>query len=198
MLDDGPIVEKARRGNEAAWRQLYERHADLVFRLALRTVGEREAALDIVQDTYVRAARAIEGFRGDASFRSWISRIAINEARTWIRKTARRKESSLEAVPGQADGALPVDEAVARSELAARAVGFARTLPERQRDAVLLRTVEGYSYREIAELLGTSEGSIRVSYHHGINKLREFVAGLERPRDRAGQTDERIGGRRGG
>ena len=198
MLDDGPVVEQARRGNEAAWRQLYDRHADLVFRLALRTVGEREAALDVVQETYVRAARAIDGFRGDASFRSWISRIAINEARTWIRKTARRRESSLDVVPGQPDGAVPVDEVVARSDLAARAVAFARTLPDRQRDAVLLRTTEGYSYREIARMLGTSEGSVRVSYHHGIGKLREFLAGLDRPREHGGKRDERIEGRRGG
>ena len=197
MLDDGPVVEKARQGNEAAWRQLYDLHADLVFRLALRTVGEREAALDIVQETYVRAVRAIDGFRGDASFRSWIGRIAINEARTWIRKAARQREISLDAAPGQSDGADPVDEVVARSELAQRAIAFAATLPARQRDAVLLRTTEGYSHREIAEMLGTSEGSVRVSYHHGINKLREFVAGLDGSPEQGSEKDERIGGSRG-
>lgn len=178
MLDDGPVIEQARRGDESAWRHLYESHADLVFRLAIRSVGEREAALDIVQETFIRASRAIEGFRGEASFRSWIARIAINETRTWLRRQTRRREVSLEVVRDRSDGAMAVDTAVARGELAERAFEFVRTLPDQQRDAVLLRTTEGYSYREIAELLDTSEGSVRVSYHHGITKLREHMAEL--------------------
>lgn len=192
MLDDRAAVEQACRGDEAAWRHLYERHSDLVFRLALRTVGERAAALDVVQETYIRAARAIHGFRGEASFRSWIARIAINEARTWLRKRARHREVSIEAVRDPPDRAGPVDASLARAELAERAFEFARTLPERQRDAVLLRTTEGYSYREIAEILGTSEGSVRVSYHHGIAKLREHLAAVLAPEE-GGRTAEGSG-----
>jgi RNA polymerase sigma factor (sigma-70 family) len=193
MLDDGSVLEQARRGDEAAWRHLYESHADMVFRLALRIVGDREAALDVLQETYMRAARALGGFRGDAKFRSWIARIAINEARTWLRKKARRREVSLEVLPGRADGGLPVDEKVARADLARRALELARTLPDRQRDAVILRTTEGYSYREIAEMLGTSEGSVRVSYHHGMAKLREWLADFatERSDTRGGEEKRR-------
>ena len=73
---------------------------------------------------------------------------------------------------------MAVDTAVARGDLAERAFEFVRTLPDQQRNAVLLRTTEGYSYREIGEMLDTSEGSVRVSYHHGIAKLREHMATL--------------------
>lgn len=178
MLDDHSAVEQARRGDERAWRVLYDRHADLVFRLAVRTIGDREAALDVVQETYVKAARALDGFRGDASFRSWIASIALNEARSCVRRRARKREVALDAVPEPAQGKRAADTAVADADLAARAIAFARTLPDQQRDAVLLRTTEGLSYKEIAAALDTSEGSVRVSYHHGMAKLREHMAAL--------------------
>lgn len=186
MLDDGRAVEQARRGDEAAWRFLYERHVDLVFRLALREVGDRDAAMDIVQETFLRVARGLEGFRGDSSFRSWIARIAINRSRTWLRGRSGRREVSLEAAPAPSDDAPGPEAAAVRSDLAERAFAFVRTLPDQQRDVILLRTTEGYSYREIAEILGTSEGSCRVSYHHGMSKLREHLADPERAGEAAG------------
>lgn len=178
MLDDCAAVEQARRGDERAWRHLYESHSDLIFRLALRTVGDREAALDIVQETYAKASRALDGYRGDASFRSWLVSIAINQARTWLRRKARAREVSIDSIAEPAERGIAADAAVAHAQLAERALEFIRTLPEQQRDAVLLRTTEGLPYREIAESLGTSEGSVRVSYHHGMAKLREHMAAL--------------------
>lgn len=187
MLDDTAVVEQARRGDERAWRELYERHVDLVFRLAFRVVKDRDVALDLVQEAYVKASRAIDGFRGDASFRSWIASIALNEARSWVRKRARAPRVSLEAVPEPVSEERLPDQEVVDGDLAARALGFIETLPDQQRDSVLLRATEGLSYREIAELLGTSEGSARVSYHHGMAKLRAY---MERFSDVAGPADE--------
>ncbi len=178
MLDDASTVEQARRGDQRAWRELYDRHADLVFRLAHRVVNDRDVALDIVQEAYVKASASIGGFRGDASFRSWIAAIALNEARSWVRRRARTARVDLESVPEPAARARGADEAVADRDLARRALAFIETLPDRQRDAVLLRTTEGLSYREIADLLGTSEGSARVSYHHGMGKVRSHMERL--------------------
>lgn len=172
MLDERQAVEQARRGHEVAWRYLYEGHADFVFRLAVRTTGERAAALDIVQETFAKAAAGIDRFRGESTFRSWLARIAINETTNWIRRRARRRESTLEAA-GQLAGAHRPDEEAARLDLARRALAFARTLPPQQRDVLILRATEGFSYGEIARALRTSEGSVRVSYHHAIRKLRE-------------------------
>lgn len=186
MLDDGRAVEQARRGDETAWRLLYERHVDLVFRLAYREVGERAAALDIVQETFIRASGGLDGFRGESSFRSWIARIAINESRSWLRARSRRREVSLEGVGAPADGAAGPEAAAVRSDLAERAFAFVRTLPDQQRETILLRTTEGYSYREIAEILGTSEGSCRVSYHLGMGRLREHLTGAGAGEEAAG------------
>lgn len=172
MLDERQAVEQARCGHEAAWRYLYEGHAGFVFRLAVRTTGNRAAALDVVQETFARAAAGIGGFRGESSFRSWLARIAINETNNWVRRQARRRELAIETADHVASGDRP-DEGAARRDLAQRALAFARTLPPQQRDALILRTTEGLTYGEIAQALRTSEGSARVSYHHAIRKLRE-------------------------
>lgn len=178
MPDDGPTVERARSGDQRAWRELYDRHADLVFRLAHRVVNDRDVALDIVQEAYVKASAAIADFRGDASFRSWIAAIALNEARSRVRRRGRTPRIGLDRIAEPEDGARGPDQEAADRDLAGRALSFVETLPDRQRDAVLLRTTEGLSYREIAEMLGTSEGSARVSYHHGMSKLRAYMERL--------------------
>ena len=175
MLDDRSAVEQARRGDERAWRELYERHVDLVYRLAYRVVNDRDVALDVVQEAFVKASGAISRFRGDASFKSWIAAIALNEARSWHRKRARERQVPLDAVPEPEAPQRPVDRAASEADLAERALEFVMTLPDQQRDAVVLRTTEGLSYREIAGMVGSSEGSVRVSYHHGMRKLREHM-----------------------
>jgi RNA polymerase sigma-70 factor (ECF subfamily) len=181
MLDDRSAVEQARHGDERAWRELYERHVDLVFRLAYRVVNDHDVALDVVQEAYVKASRAIATFRGDASFRSWIASITLNEARSALRRRGRERQVSLDAVGEPESGERAADDAASDSELAGRALKFIGTLPDQQRDAVLLRTTEGLSYREIATLVGSSEGSVRVSYHHGMTKLREYMKDVMSP-----------------
>ena len=181
MLDDRAAVQQAQRGDDHAWRELYERHVDLVFRLACRVVRDRDAALDVVQDAFVKASRSIDGFRGDASFKSWIAAITLNEARSWLRKKGRERQVSLDSVAEpEATDRGPEDRASDR-QLAERALEYIRTLPDQQRDAVLLRTTEGLSYREIAAIVGSSEGSVRVSFHHGMTKLREHMRRIDGP-----------------
>jgi RNA polymerase sigma-70 factor (ECF subfamily) len=189
MLDERQAVEQARRGHEAAWRYLYEGHAGFVFRLAVRTTGDRAAALDVVQETFARAAAGIGRFRGESSFRSWLARIAINETTNWVRRRARRRELAIERADHVATGDRP-DEEAARRDMAERALAYARTLPPQQRDALILRTTEGLTYGEIARALRTSEGSVRVSYHHAIRKLREHFGVEPAARSRGPEHDE--------
>ena len=190
MLDERSAVEEARRGDERAWRELYERHVDLVFRLAYRVVRDRDAALDVAQDAFVKASLALEGFRGESSFGSWIAAIALNEARSWLRRRGRERETSLERTGEPPSGGRSPEETVADAELAEIALACIDRLPEQQRHAVLLRATEGLSYREIAAALGTSEGSARVSYHHGMKKLRNLMsrfAGSRAPEGMSGR-----------
>lgn len=172
---DQLLVERARSGDEGALSALVARHHEAVYQAAYRVLGEPEAAADAAQDTFVKALRALGRFRGDASFRTWVLAIATNTARSAGRRTTRRREVVLEPEAGwRAEERSPERETVIRSEVDRAEVAIA-ALPEKQRLAVTLRLQQDLSYREIAEVVGSTEGSARVNYHLGIKKLREWL-----------------------
>lgn len=173
--DEGLIV-RARAGDEAALDALVSAHHEAVYQVVLRVLGDPEAAADAAQDTFIRAIRALDTFRGDASFRTWLLRIAANTARSAGRKSTRRREVALE--PGDGDfqsGPDPAAQAVNRTEVE-RVERALATLPEKQRLAVSLRIHQDMSHREISHVLGSSEGAARVNYHLGIKRLKELLA----------------------
>jgi RNA polymerase sigma-70 factor (ECF subfamily) len=154
---------------------LVDRHHGAVFRTCVAILGEEDLAADASQDSFIKAYRALSGFRGDAAFRTWLLAIAGNEARGYLRKVGRRKEHALEDVDTiSAPGHDPSTEVTLRSE-AARVREAVDDLPSKQRLSVTLRIDDGLSFREIGEIIGSSEGSARVNYHHGIRRLRELL-----------------------
>ncbi len=172
--DDAALVAKGRAGDGEALDALVARHHRSVYGVALRIVGEPDAAEDVVQDTFVKALSALDGFRGDASFRTWLLRIAANTATSWGRRQTRRREVALapaERLPGPGS---PERDAVLRTETE-RVESALAELPEKQRLAVSLRLQEDLSHRQIAEIIGSTEGAVRVNYHLGIKRLREWL-----------------------
>lgn len=173
--DDAQLVEAARSGDERALNELVLRHQDAAFDAAYRVVRDDDVAADVAQDALVKALRALDGFRGDSSFRTWLVRIVINTARSVLRTDARRGERSLDDVREPAAGEDPARLALVRTA-AGRIADRLDALPEKQRLAVSLRVFEGLSYREIADACGSTEGAMRVNYHMGIKRLREWLA----------------------
>jgi len=154
---------------------LVTRHHASVFRLCLSLLGDSDRAEDAVQETFIKALRALSGFRGDASFRTWLMTIARNEAMAEMRRGKRRKQQPLDAAPELESGDRDAAEEVELSDHARRVRACVQELPEKQRLAVTLRIDEGLSFREIGEIIDSSEGAARVNYHHGIRRLREMV-----------------------
>lgn len=175
LPSDEELVERARAGNDSALNALVERHHAAAYRVAVSMLRDDDSAQDAVQDAFIKAFRALGGFRGDASFRTWILTIVANEARGALRKAGRRRESALDdAAPVATDEPGPDEQAVVAEE-AARARRMLERLPEKQRLSVSLRIDEGLSFREIGEVIGSSEGAARVNYFHGIRRLRELM-----------------------
>jgi RNA polymerase sigma-70 factor (ECF subfamily) len=168
-------VELARSGDERAVDALVRLHQDTAFDAAYRVVRDDDVAADVAQDAFVKALRALDGFRGDAAFRTWLIRIVINTARSAMRASARRGERSLDGVEEPAGGEDPARLALLRAE-AERVADHLDALPEKQRLAVTLRVYEGLSYKDIADACGSTEGAMRVNYHMGIKRLREWLA----------------------
>jgi len=172
-LSDAELVRRAQEGDELALEVLVERHQDAAFRVALSLVGDTDLAQDVVQDAFLKAFRALGGFRGEAAFRTWLLTITANAARGALRKQGRRREASLDAVGPVASTEVDPEESAVVGDEAARARAMLVDLPEKQRLAVQLRIDEGLSFREIGEVIGSTEGAARVNYFHGIHRLRE-------------------------
>ena len=175
MVSDKELIERFLGGERTAFDELVVRHREQVFATAYRMVSNAETAEEIAQETFIKAFRALGGFRGDSSFRTWLLTITANEARGALRRRGRRKETALEdAGPVQSDDMGP-DQAAIVAQEAGRARMMLERLPEKQRMSVSLRIEEGLSFKEIGEVIGSSEGAARVNYFHGIRRLRELM-----------------------
>lgn len=174
--DEAALLTRARQGDREALDALLRRHLPDVYGLTRRLVRDPDLAADAAQEAMINAVRALASFRGDASFRSWLLRIAVNAARTVGRKRSRRREVDLELVRELPAGTKDPDGVTITRIEAERAVRMLERLPPKQRLAVTLRIQSGLSYAEVAEVMGGTEGAARVNYHLGIRKLRELLA----------------------
>ena len=191
--DDAGLVERLRAGDESAFAELVRRYHPRLCRLAEATVGSRAVAEEVTQDTWLAVVRGLERFEGRSSFKTWLFRILLNRARTAAGKEQRAGRPD-DTIGGQFDGngawATPptpwsdqVDDRLVAEQLAHRVQVLLPTLPEQQRQVVILRDVEGLDASEVATLLGISDGNQRVLLHRGRAKLRELLT-LEMGSDR--------------
>ncbi len=179
--DDTVVVEYdldlARRGDHDAFAALVERHDRGLRALAYRLLGDRERMDDALQEAYLRAYRALPGFRGEATFRTWLYRIAYNACLEELERTRR-----LHAVPLEDAGELPgrdVDIGESVSLRDGLAAALAALAPE-DRAAVLLVDAQGFDYRAAGEVLGVPEGTIASRLNRARAALRETLKGAGR------------------
>lgn len=172
---DSELVRLAKEGDREALDELCARHIASVYRVCRSVLGDDAEAADATQECFVKAVRALARFRGDASFRTWLLTIAGNEAKGVFRKRKRRAEQALESAGPLVSDQPAAGDVTELKQEAERARVMVSKLPDKQRLAVTLRIDEGLSFREIGEVIGSSEGAARVNYHHGIRRLREMM-----------------------
>lgn len=187
---DQEIVALARSGEEAAYRELVRRYERPLFSLLYRMVRDRELAEDLAQETFVKALNAIDSYRPEFKFSSWIFKIANNAAIDHLRRReldTLSLEGSPHAETPEAIEATalqigdrqesPLDEVEARELGGEIETAIARLRPE-YRSCILLRHVEGRAYEEIAEILGLPLGTVKTYIHRARNELRRELAHL--------------------
>ncbi len=176
---DRDLVERHRRGEEAAFAELYGRYGAMVFNVALRLSGNPDEATDLTQETFLKIHRHLGGFRGRSALRTWIYRVAINCCRsryrrqqTWHSRFELGSGATLEQVADRRRD--PEQRAIARStgEVVQAAL---EALPLVYREAVILREIEGLAYGEIAEVLGVRVGTVRSRIARGRERLRSLL-----------------------
>jgi RNA polymerase sigma-70 factor (ECF subfamily) len=171
-LTELELVERAKDGDQRAFRTLYERNVDRIYRLAYRMAGDEHLAMDFTQEAFVRAYERLDQFRGDAAFSTWLHSITVSVALNGLRKVDRhrKRERSLE-------DAAPVASRSNRVEpgLRERIECAVNELPEIYRVVFLMHDLEGYSHGEIAEALDVAEGTSKARLSRARAKLRESL-----------------------
>jgi RNA polymerase sigma-70 factor, ECF subfamily len=170
---DLDLIARWRRGDQRAATELVARHAQALARFA-SSFGANEDADDLVQDTFVRAFQSLDGFRGESSFRTWLFTI---ERRLLLdrRRAERRRPSRVEVQEGDAATEYDALDSVVAGEAATRVREALRHLSPTQREVFTLRVAEGLSYKEIADIVGTTEGAARVHYHNAMRTVKEYI-----------------------
>lgn len=169
---DRALIAAWQGGDEGAAAELVRRHTRALARL-LAGAGAPEAELDdLVQESFIRAFRALGTFRGQCQFRTWLLTIGANVLRDAYRRAKRARVVALAPEELASPEGDPHDQAEA-AEAEARLQDGLRALPRLQREVFLLRAQQGLEYEEIAAALGTTPGAARVHYHHAVKRLKE-------------------------
>jgi RNA polymerase sigma-70 factor (ECF subfamily) len=190
-LSDQEVVSHARQGREPAYRELIRRYERPVFSLVFRMVRDRELAEDLTQETFVKALNAVESYRPEYKFSSWIFKIANNAAIDHLRRREldtlsldgsphAETPEAMQATALQigARQESPLDAVEARELGGAIEAAIGRLRPE-YRSCILLRHVEGRAYEEIAEILDLPLGTVKTYIHRARNELRLALAHLK-------------------
>ena len=172
---DAELLRAVSAGDACAFDELYERYADRLYNYLRRRAGD--AAEDLLQLTFLRAFEAAERWEPRASVSSWLYTIATNLARDHVRREAVRSTPTVDphsdgSQEHERDAAGAPESELSRSELRGQLERAVRALPEHEQEAFLLGKFEGRSYAEIAEILGTTEGAVKVRIHRAMKALQ--------------------------
>lgn len=177
---EAALVERLRKGDGRALDELFRRHRDTAYGIAYRLVGSREDALDVVQEAFIHVMRGIQTFRGQSSFRTWLYRIVTHAALDYRRWRSLRTSETLDVeamVEPTASGPsqrTPQEEAAAR-DLRQAIDKALMNISEKNRAALVLFAIEGMSYKEIADVLSISVGTVMSRIFNARQRLRELL-----------------------
>lgn len=206
--DELALIARSRQGERGAFNALVEHHQAAAYALALRMLGDPDAAADVTQDAFFAAYRAIASFRG-TTFRAWLYRIVSNGCYDYWRAQSRRPTQSLDAAldtehetdaPGQGgearvaqaliDPTYDPERVALRAEMVERIEEALLHLPAEQRLALILSDIQGLSYDEIARVMGTSLGTVKSRIARGRAHLRTILLRAGEPFHSAQRPDE--------
>jgi RNA polymerase sigma-70 factor, ECF subfamily len=175
---DEELVARSVGGDADSFNELILRWERPIYALAYRTIGREEDARDVCQETFLRAYRALPGFRGQAKFSSWLYRIALNLCRDWMRRERRTpvvqppEDGDLMEMAAATEPSESIEDLVARKDLTRSVERAMALLPEEQRTAIVLKEYHGLTFQEIADLVGCPLSTVKTRLYQGLTVLR--------------------------
>jgi RNA polymerase sigma-70 factor (ECF subfamily) len=184
---DEELVARSMGGDLDSFNQLVLRWERPIYALAYRVIGREDEARDVAQETFLRAFRALKGFKGQAKFSSWLYRITLNLCRDWMRRERRTPVIQAPAgvdiieLAGESTPSESIEDLVARKELGRAVEKAMALLPEEQRTAIILKEYHGLTFQEIADLLDCPLSTVKTRLYQGLSVLRRQLqeAGVE-------------------
>lgn len=178
--EEQQLIARAKDGDTAAFAALVHAHGQLVYNLALRTLGDPQEAEDMAQEAFVRAWQSLDSFRGEARFSTWLYRIVTNLCYNRLPRLKRE----LEALDPDEDVLLPaqrpsVEKQLLNDQLRIHLWRAIEELPEQYRMLITLRHLQGMSYREIAEVTETPLGTVKTGIYRARRRLQEALTAYE-------------------
>ena len=178
VLSDGELATLSLAGRQAAFAEIMRRHGQAIFRLSRGCIGDPDEALDLSQETFVAAYRAIGRYDGARPMRTWLSAIALNKCRDWTRKRKVRRFLSFAAPIGTdaeaiADDQVAVDDAASDRQELDRVRRAIAELPASLKEPLVLHTIEGLSQADTAAVLAISEKAVETRLYRARAKLLE-------------------------
>ncbi len=171
MEEDNDIIKKYLAGNNEAIEELVLKYQKYIYTFIYKMTNNIEEAKDLTQETFVRAIKGVGGFRMEASFKTWLYRIAMNTSLNYIRRNSHKEIELEESIVGNQTGTLSLIIDKEKREHVKRCL---YELPERQRLTVILRAYAGLNCSETARVMGCSEGAVKAQYHNAVKRLKEI------------------------
>jgi RNA polymerase sigma-70 factor (ECF subfamily) len=169
------LIERFLNGEQRSFNLLVERYRERIYLLIWRMVRNREDALDLSQEVFVKAYKNLKSFRHESNFYTWLYRIAVNLSLNFARREKFKSFLSLSHLSDRITSNSSPSDDIERHQLSGVIDRAVMKLPEKQRAVFILRHYEEMSVREVAELLGKSEGTIKANYYQAIKKLQESL-----------------------
>lgn len=174
--EDQQLVERLRRPEtcRAAMNEVIRRYSEPLYWQIRRLVECHDDANDVLQNTFIKAWTSVENFRGDAKLSTWLYKIALNESLSFLSKEQKRKNVSLDDEEAGVAHMIESDEWVDGDEVALKLRKAIATLPEKQRIVFNMRYYDEMPYEKMSEILGTSVGALKASYHLAVQKIEKY------------------------
>lgn len=179
-VNEAALVNRLRDPSQTrdAFSDLMRLYAPQLYWQIRKLVNNHDDADDLLQNTFLKAWQNIENFRGEAKLSTWLHKIAINESLTFIEKERKRLNLSLDEEESMIINAIEADEYVDGDELAQELRKVVASLPEKQRLVFNMKYYDDMKYEQISEILGTSVGALKASYHLAVKKIEQHFADL--------------------
>lgn len=160
---------------ERGFKLLVQQYQEKLYWHIRRMVESHEDANDIIQNTFLKVYKSIHRFERKSKLYTWLYRIATNEAISFLNRKNRMKIQSIDHEDLRIDHSLKADTPLNGEEIYAKLKNATKTLPQKQRIVFNMRYYDDMSYKEISEVLGTSVGSLKASFHHAVKKIEVFL-----------------------